>query len=600
MFISRSLVTGMAALFLGSTSGCGADAPEPIGSTTSALSACPAPGYEQVVIYKDAYFSGPCVTLGIGDYPNILNILPGSTPSDFSDPSNTVLADTISSVWVGWGARAVMYSGYSLQDEYGSWEGGYASNTNFGGAPEPYSIRVESNNGHPLAGWFKGDYPKDRENFWTYSASDGPQGLAHDSGNWFLTRTTKIFKVPLTADLAANNPATITVSLPDPSWTQDRINWVNNAGYNHYGDPDVYGNYLYVPVESKYGFNKPALFIFRTSDMALMTITLLNHAKSDGSYHSAWVAVDSQGFLYTANHNVGSAGSSSGGLDVYRVSGTTLGAFQREIPLYERNGSTLVDLRTMQGGDFSADERVIYLSNSDGSAGLRAFELNATKTSGILKARSSSFGTFNYAIGTLQEAEGIDYLDVSGLGAGTHLPASQLHVLLFSNLTDAYWLKHYSVRTGTILSNGKPTSQSGTYGGAVSARAVDGNIDGNYYNGSVSHTAQVDYPQWQVDLGSTKNIDVIDVWNRTDCCSNRLREWSVWLSNDGAGWYQIFNDSRASGAVAGVTEIYPSMGPYNGFNAGVTNAFPWTGRYVLLQINRFEALHLAEVQVWGF
>jgi hypothetical protein len=36
---------------------------------------------------------------------------------------------------------------------------------------------------------------------------------------------------------------------------------------------------------------------------------------------------------------------------------------------------------------------------------------------------------------------------------------------------------------------------------------------------------------WQVDLGSKKNISQIIIYNRTDCCANRLSNYQVSISN---------------------------------------------------------------------
>lgn len=47
-------------------------------------------------------------------------------------------------------------------------------------------------------------------------------------------------------------------------------------------------------------------------------------------------------------------------------------------------------------------------------------------------------------------------------------------------------------------------------------RAIDGNIDGNWGGGSVSHTYNYDNQWWEVDLGSSKPIGCIQIFWRTD------------------------------------------------------------------------------------
>ncbi len=53
---------------------------------------------------------------------------------------------------------------------------------------------------------------------------------------------------------------------------------------------------------------------------------------------------------------------------------------------------------------------------------------------------------------------------------------------------------------------------------------MDGNTDGNHANGSVTHTNAESQPWWQVDLGSSTPIQVVELWNRTDCCGSRLSD----------------------------------------------------------------------------
>ena len=68
----------------------------------------------------------------------------------------------------------------------------------------------------------------------------------------------------------------------------------------------------------------------------------------------------------------------------------------------------------------------------------------------------------------------------------------------------------------------KPTVQNSTGHGGVSSRAVDGNTDGDWGKGSITHTAEnTDNPTWEVDLGDEKKIDVISIWNR-DGTESRL------------------------------------------------------------------------------
>jgi hypothetical protein len=83
---------------------------------------------------------------------------------------------------------------------------------------------------------------------------------------------------------------------------------------------------------------------------------------------------------------------------------------------------------------------------------------------------------------------------------------------------------------------GKAATQSSDYyptNNAVIAAtlAVDGNVDGNAKNGTITHTAMDGNAWWEVDLGESEKIDHIVVWNRTDCCSNRLSNYWIFVAN---------------------------------------------------------------------
>jgi len=131
------------------------------------------------------------------------------------------------------------------------------------------------------------------------------------------------------------------------------------------------------------------------------------------------------------------------------------------------------------------------------------------------------------------------------------------------------------------LAAGRTASQSSTNpGGAAASRAVDGNTDGNYANGSVTHTDLNGQAWWQVDLGSTRGIGDVVLYNRTDCCSTRLSDFDVKLSNDGVNWT----------TAAGFVGAAPTR---------TEHAVRKLGRYVRVQLRGTNYLSLAEVQVFA-
>ena len=82
---------------------------------------------------------------------------------------------------------------------------------------------------------------------------------------------------------------------------------------------------------------------------------------------------------------------------------------------------------------------------------------------------------------------------------------------------------------GQNVALGKPATQSSTYGDAGAGRAVDGNTDGQFSHGTVTHTQDGDDEWWEVDLGAAYLVERIVLWNRTDCAGERLADTTVTL-----------------------------------------------------------------------
>lgn len=134
------------------------------------------------------------------------------------------------------------------------------------------------------------------------------------------------------------------------------------------------------------------------------------------------------------------------------------------------------------------------------------------------------------------------------------------------------------VSTGPVnLALGKATSQSTDLGGWPSWKAVDGVQSGGIWD--ITHTATGDQaPWWRLNLGQEQLVGSIVVYNRTDCCSERLNGATVELSND-AG--QIVQSWRLTGAAE--QRLYAMDGK--------------VGRYVKISKSG-EYLSLGEVEVF--
>ncbi|MEI6892643.1 MAG: family 43 glycosylhydrolase [Pontiella sp.] len=130
--------------------------------------------------------------------------------------------------------------------------------------------------------------------------------------------------------------------------------------------------------------------------------------------------------------------------------------------------------------------------------------------------------------------------------------------------------------------NGTAVQSSTEYEGDAS-RAIDGDTNGAYAEGSVTHTTTEAQPWWELDLGGPYSINEIIVWGRTDSAfKERLSEYDVTLLDS------------ASNAVWSSDQMnYPDPSVTLEPNGA-------TGQYVRVQLRGTNALSLAEVQVFGF
>jgi len=84
------------------------------------------------------------------------------------------------------------------------------------------------------------------------------------------------------------------------------------------------------------------------------------------------------------------------------------------------------------------------------------------------------------------------------------------------------------------VAKGKATSQSSEGWSGRPSRAVDGNSDGNYGRNSCTHTNNRN-SWWKVSLGASYQVESVVVWNRVDCCSERLKGYTVKVGDDVCG-----------------------------------------------------------------
>ena len=194
-----------------------------------------------------------------------------------------------------------------------------------------------------------------------------------------------------------------------------------------------------------------------------------------------------------------------------------------------------------------------------------------------------------YRLGSLPEAG--EWLRLEVPAAVLGLEGQTVRGMEFILYDGQAWFDRSGKFSRVNIAVGKVATQSSTGYGGHAPRAVDGNTSGNWSDNSVTHTNGGAQEWWQVDLGSVQPIESIQLWNRTDCCSNRLSNFWLFVSDNeivGSDVASILSDPDVS------SFAYPGQ-------AGVTANFPIhrAGRYVRVQLAGTDYLSLAEVQVWA-
>ncbi|XP_060567409.1 fucolectin-6-like [Ruditapes philippinarum] len=135
------------------------------------------------------------------------------------------------------------------------------------------------------------------------------------------------------------------------------------------------------------------------------------------------------------------------------------------------------------------------------------------------------------------------------------------------------------------LALNKNARQSDVQGGRYAALAVDGGLSQHMGDNSCTHTTARADAFWEVDLGRAYFIDHVIIYNRADCCSNRLREVELYIGLK--------------------TETYKQYGFHEGV-VGPTYTFQLEnvalGRWVRITTipSVIDYLTLCEVQVFGY
>lgn len=325
---------------------------------------------------------------------------------------------------------------------------------------------------------FLGNSPNQGQPGW----HDEANGLTHDEHYWYVAQNfgssfgtnPQLWRIPVGHDLSDN----LDCSTEGVSCSSAAVDTPLFArGYNHYGDPDFYrfagDGFVVVPLEG--GDLGPAAGVFRADE----TLEFLALAPISQQFLS-WLAVDHDGIL------VSSEGRTVGELSRYSVGWDGL---QNEPPmlslqplppmLLRDETGTPLEINSVQGGEFSDDGQLLYLSagflagrcadpfcildcpDEHASWGVHVFrsrpgtdaECGPGRDSCVIARRiersiDSSGGfafEFDPTFPNCEESEGLTFWDLDADGrAPGH--GGQLHVVLLDNEGtggDDVYVKHY-------------------------------------------------------------------------------------------------------------------------------------------------------------
>lgn len=224
------------------------------------------------------------------------------------------------------------------------------------------------------------------------------------------------------------------------------------------------------------------------------------------------------------------------------------------------------DINIANAGSYKFDFRVSSLS-----IGAKFdFYQGSTKLSNVNKAATGGWDTYVTTSKTVNLSTGNSTIKILATGSSWNINWLKITPVSVDDTSDS-----------NNLALGKSATQSTTaYNGAAS-RAVDGNTSGVWNQGSVTHTSNSSQPWWKVDLGSTKSIGDVVVWNRTNCCATRLDNFYIEVLNS--------SGSVVSSQYVGTT---PSPSTTVNFNGA-------SGSQVRVRLSGTNPLSLAEVQVFS-
>jgi hypothetical protein len=345
-----------------------------------------------------------------------------------------------------------------------------------------------------------GDYPNHME-WW-----DDMQGVAHDNENWFFTSPFGLVRIPVNTELGTEGDID-PEEYPGASvrWLEDLHNLADLGklwdpifgevgGYDHFGDLDQYGGFLFVPVEGKiyrkisipvwpYYYYEvanytAAIAVFDTENLDIVDFKEIWNWGADRMSCAGWLAVNPHPpdenpddpnivFLYSSLDDLWRYSS----LFRYRLNMTTLRnthslsdslTYFDRVELFEANGDHINEssrFKTIQGGVFSpwGDLYIVNgaydVSPSEQRGGIHVFDGGTRRLLADSQLESNPF-KFEYhpCWDRYEEPEGVDWWNRDNQSPVSPYIAGQLHVVLLDNdwPSDNFYFMHYRVNYGAV------------------------------------------------------------------------------------------------------------------------------------------------------
>lgn len=123
---------------------------------------------------------------------------------------------------------------------------------------------------------------------------------------------------------------------------------------------------------------------------------------------------------------------------------------------------------------------------------------------------------------------------------------------------------------------------------ANAGKACDGNTDGTLEDASFTDTQIEQEAWWEADLGAVYNISEVAIWNRSDCCTEDLSNFFVFISEapfSSTSLSETLNESGVESQLISTVELFESLD------------LNTQGRYVRIQKIGAGMLVLAEVEI---